>query len=113
MKVMWNLIRLYKNSRFLTAWKYISPKKWIWGPERFNSPEDVRPCMICRRQMECACNDWSTNQPWGGGQVTLAFHYGSCKFDHCMLGTFYTGFICDDCGELCMKRGEMEMTNAN
>jgi len=124
MKMMWNLIRVYKNSRILITWKLlgyygfrrsalISPKYWGWGPKRFVSPEDTRPCMICRRQMESACNegDWSTDQPWGGGAVKFVFHYGSCKFDTLMSGTFYTGYICDDCAEVCMDRGEM--TNAD
>jgi len=129
MKMMWKLIRLYENSRILTAWKlfgfyifrrciFINPKKWGWGTPRTEwigtlvpvaHGEDTRPCMICRQQLVSAMpgDAWKTIQPYGGGEVKFIFSYGSCKFDTFMSGTSFTGIICDDCAELCIDRGGM------
>lgn len=64
----------------------------------------TKPCIICERPLECAVDDWSTLQPWGGGQATFHFHFGSCKFDDNMYGTEFVGVICDDCAEKCVER---------
>ena len=60
---------------------------------------ETRPCLLCDKQLECAVNDWETNQAYGGGQIQFIFHYGSCKFDHRLCGTIYTALICDECAE--------------
>ncbi len=74
---------------------------------------ETKPCIICGHELESALpdNDWSTLQPHGGGQVTLSFYYGSCKFDLNMDGTQFVGVICDDCGEKCVER--MKRTTEN
>lgn len=66
--------------------------------------EETRPCALCGKQLECAVNDWSSNQPYGGGEVKFHFHYGSCKFDLNMYGTEFVGLICDECAEKCVER---------
>lgn len=67
---------------------------------------ETKPCIICGQELESALpgEDWSTLQPYGGGQVTFSFHYGSCKFDDNMDGTEFVGIICDECAEKCVKR---------
>ena len=60
---------------------------------------ETKPCLFCDKPLECAVNDWSSDQPYGGGNVRFFFHYGSCKFDHRLDGTIYSALICDECAE--------------
>jgi len=62
------------------------------------SDADDRACVICGTVLTCAVNDWSTYQPYMGGEIRLVFSYGSCKFDNHMAETEFRGIICDDCG---------------
>ncbi len=66
---------------------------------------------MCGCQLECAVDNWSTNQPHAGGEVKFNFHYGSCRFDLNMHGTEFVGVICDNCAEKYIER--MVMTTEN
>lgn len=65
---------------------------------------ETKPCIMCGKQLKCALpnDDWSTNQPYGGGEVKFIFAYGSCKFDNNIYSTEFVGVICDDCAEKCV-----------
>ena len=32
---------------------------------------DTKPCVVCKKQLESAVNDWKTLQPLGGGEIKL------------------------------------------
>lgn len=63
-----------------------------------------KPCVICGTELECAVQDWSTYQPYKGGEIQLIFGFGSCKFDLDMNGTIFRGIICDDCSEKLVEK---------
>ncbi len=53
------------------------------------------PCMMCGKLLELV--EENAIQPYGGGEIILAFGYGSTKFDLNMHGTEFKALICDDC----------------
>lgn len=69
-------------------------------------PENTRPCCMCKKQLDLAIpgedggrDEWSTLQPYAGGEIQLIFGFGSTKFDHMLEGAVFRGIICDDCAE--------------
>ncbi len=65
---------------------------------------DTKPCVVCKKQLESAVNDWKTLQPLGGGEIKLFFAYGSLKYDHNMYTTEFVGVICDECATLLIEQ---------
>ncbi len=66
---------------------------------------ETRPCLFCLKASEDALDkDFSTHQPYGGGEVQFRFAYGSCKFDNKVEGTNYRALICDECAEIYVER---------
>lgn len=66
---------------------------------------EEKPCTFCGRMLKSALpdGDWSTLQPYGGGEVQFHFCYGSNRFDYFPSAVF-RGLICDDCGERYIDR---------
>jgi len=62
------------------------------------------PCIQCDKQMELCCPE----QPHGGGEIILEFHFGSEKFDLHVFGTRFKAFICDDCAVPLTEKMEIE-----
>ena len=60
---------------------------------------ELKPCLLCKKMLESAFEDWKTNQPHGGGEIQLIFSYGSCKFDNNIGATTFKALICDECAE--------------
>ena len=58
-----------------------------------------KACVMCGKMLDCAVYDWSTFQPYGGGEISLHFGFGSLKFDSDIDDTQLRGIICDDCAE--------------
>lgn len=56
-------------------------------------------CCICKKPMKPVFEDGDILQPDCGGEIRLAFAYGSEKFDLCPGETVYRGVICDTCAE--------------
>lgn len=67
----------------------------------------TKPCVVCKKEMGCAVNDWTTFQPDGGGEIKLIFAWGSNKFDLNIDSTEFRGIICDECGERLIPNMEM------
>jgi len=56
-------------------------------------------CVFCKKAMDPALDDWSTFQPYAGGEVQFIFSYGSTKFDLSYESTIFRGLVCDECAE--------------
>lgn len=72
---------------------------------------EARPCTFCGVMLESALpdGDWSTYQPYGGGEVQFRFAFGSTKFDNNIGSTVFRGLICDECGQKFVHN--MEISN--
>ena len=69
--------------------------------------DDVtKPCAVCAKELESVGGDWKGLQPYGGGELTLTFSFGSRKYDLNPGCTIFAGIICDECSEKMMGRLE-------